>query len=267
MDKYGGYSDNPVLAELYDLVPLYQQRSDINFYLNIGTEQVGEILELGCGSGRILIPIVNVGGRITGLDISPHMLERCREKLAQTSVNISKHIELIEGDITNFDLGIKFDLITIPFRVLQHLKTHQEVLSCFQCVKDHLTDIGRLIFDVFQLNLEFLEKARPGQEIENFAEINLTDGRRLKRNHRIVSLHPEEQYNVVELIYYLADTAGKIERISQKFEFRYFFKDEMYELLEKSGLEVVELYGDFDRSPHHDKAPEMIFVAQKRLND
>jgi SAM-dependent methyltransferase len=73
MSAYGGYVDQPIMAELYDLVPGYAKRTDIDFYVQYCVTAGGPILELGCGTGRILLPAAEAGC-VTGLDISKHML-------------------------------------------------------------------------------------------------------------------------------------------------------------------------------------------------
>jgi hypothetical protein len=81
-----------------------------------------------------------------------------------------------------------------------------------------------------------------------------------------VGVHPADQVNDVEMIYHLANTDGSTERIVQSFPFRYFFRYEMEHLLDRCGFKVVDLFGDFDRSPLADNSPDMIFVAEKCEN-
>ncbi len=86
MDKYSsGYEDHEFVAELYD--PVYERlaRRDIEFFVDYAKKAKGKTLELGCGTGRVLIPTAQAGCEITGLDFSRFMLEKCREKLATTS--------------------------------------------------------------------------------------------------------------------------------------------------------------------------------------
>jgi len=70
MEKYAGYNDSPIFAELYDYVPGYKNRADRDFYLRYSQDYSGDILELGCGTGRILIPVAQTGCRIVGIDLS-----------------------------------------------------------------------------------------------------------------------------------------------------------------------------------------------------
>ena len=98
MDTKGGY-DSPFLAEFYDSVEPYRQRQDIGFFVDMAQRSGGPVLELGCGTGRVLIPIAKSGIEIVGLDASPQMLSACREKLLKESANVrSKVTGLVQGD-------------------------------------------------------------------------------------------------------------------------------------------------------------------------
>jgi ubiquinone/menaquinone biosynthesis C-methylase UbiE len=264
MNKYGGYQDLPILAELYDLTPGYTNRTDRDFYLNYCKESRGRILELGCGTGRILIPAAEAGCRITGLDSSEHMLAECREKLKEQPREVRDRTRLVHGDMCDFNLEDEFHLAIIPFRPFQHLIALEDQMACLKNISRHLVRGGRLVFDVFQVNLEYITNPKSAEEAEDMPEFKLPDGRLFRRTHRIAGTHRTEQYNDVELIFYVTDLNGKTQRIVQAFPFRYFFRYEMEHLLARCGFEPLDLFGDFDRSPLTDESPEMIFVVEKR---
>jgi len=259
----GTYRDNPGLAELYDLVPGYGKLADIAFYVDEYLNRGGKILELGCGTGRVLIPLAEAGAEITGLDISENMLSVCREKLEQKSKKVKNRVRLVRGDMTAFTLEETFNVIIIPFRPFQHLITVPDQLSCLRKINQHLVENGKLIFDLFQVDLNRIDNPRYLEEVEDVTEYELPDGRRLRRTHRVAAYHRTEQYNDVELIYYLTGKDGATERIVHAFPFRYFFRYEMEHLLKRSGFKIVNLFGDFDKCPLTDSSPEMIFVAEK----
>jgi ubiquinone/menaquinone biosynthesis C-methylase UbiE len=263
MSQYGGYKDNHILAELYDLVPAYVNRPDRNLYLQYCRTAGGRILEIGCGTGRVLIPAAESNCLITGLDASENMLARCRQKIQSKNKEVQKRVRLVLGSMTDFDLDDSFHLTIMPFRVFQHLISADEQLSSLRQINRHLVMTGRLVYDVFQVNLSIISNPRLNEEVEDFAEIEISGGGRLRRTHRIVSAHRTEQYQDVEMIYYLTDSEGTTERIVQSFPFRYFFRYEMEHLLARSGFRIIDLFGDFDRSPLSDNSPEMVFVAEK----
>jgi len=78
MSRFGGYEDQAFVAEFYDFDPIYAVRPDVEFYVDLARSAGGTVLELGCGTGRILIPTAAAGCEIVGLDISEYMLAKCR---------------------------------------------------------------------------------------------------------------------------------------------------------------------------------------------
>ena len=263
MTQFGSYDEHPFLAELYDFVPRYRSRSDLEFYLELARQSEGKILELGCGTGRVLLPIAEAGAEIVGIDLSPSMLAQCGEKLKSRPEAVQRRVLLVQADITDFELEKKFSTIIIPFRPFQHLLSISAQLACLGCAHRHLQPGGLLAFDLFQVNFGKLADLNREEETEDFSDLQLPGGRELRRCFRIVNTHRAEQYNDVEMIYYLTDSTGKTQRLVQAFPFRYFFRYEVEHLLARAGFELVALYGDFDRSPLQDDSPEMLFLARK----
>jgi SAM-dependent methyltransferase len=222
----------------------------------------GPVLELGCGTGRILIPSASAGAHITGLDLSPLMLDACRRKVAALPSDVALRIELIEDSMTEFDLGRRFALITIPFRAFSHLITVDEQLACLASVRRHLAKDGELVFDVFQPRLDFIIDPRAADETEDLPESPLPDGRTVRRTARRTQWRPSEQTFQIEFNYYIKDKSGDVERLQETFPFRYYFRFELDHLLARAGFEVAALYGWYDRSPLTDEPREMIFTAR-----
>ncbi len=263
MTKYGGYEDFQFLGELYDYIPEYTKRGDQDFFVQYCQAAEGKILELGCGTGRILIPVAEAGCQISGLDLSEHMLSRCREKISHLDNEVQERIRIVQGNMANFVVEDIFHTAIIPFRAFQHLIDVNDQLSCLKNINKHLKKNGRLIFDLFQTNLNFITRPLTGEEMEDVPEYELPDGRKLRRAGRLTGYHRAEQYNDVELILYLTDIEGNTERLVQAFPMRYFFKYEVVHLLALCGFRVIELFGNFDKSKLADDSPEMIFVAEK----
>lgn len=266
MSRYGGYEDEPFLAEYYDYIPDYRDRADQNFYLSYAQSAKGTILELGCGTGRILIPLAAAGCEIVGLDISPYMLSECKQKLELQPEEIRNRVRLVQGNMVDFALNEVFDLVTTPFRSFQHLLSIEEQLDSLRCINNHLEMGGTFILDLFQVKYEKIHDPKYLEEMEDFAEIELSDGRKLRRNSRVSAFHRAEQYNEVELIFYIVHPDGREERLVQAFPFRYFFRYEVEHLLTLCGFEVIDLFGNFNRSPLSNDSPEMIFIAKKCKN-
>lgn len=257
MSSESSYDTHPEIPDLYDHIPSYNSRRDVDFYVDL-CRQTGEALELGCGTGRVLVAAAQARCAVTGLDKSKHMLTRCRAKVDALPDGARNRVTLVEADMTDFQLSRTFKLAIVPFRPIQHLTAVNEQLSFLRCVHRHLQPGGRLVFDVFNPNLSVLAAPINPDEIEDTPELTLPDGRRLHRAFRMLQKRYAAQCTDCELIYYRDE-----QRIVQSFSMRYFFRFELEHLLARSGFEVIALYGAFDRSAFADNSPEMIFVAAR----
>lgn len=255
------------IADLYDWVSPYRNRPDIKFYVDEALASQGPVLEIGCGSGRVLIPTAAAGIEIYGLDLSASMLQVCRELLSKETREALKRVTLVQADMRSFDLKMQFSLITIPFRPFQHLISIEDQLACLNCVRRHLAEGGRFIFDLFNPSFEALANTNFGEEGGDEPEFSTPDGRRVIRKVKISSRDLANQVNHAELIYYVTYPNGRSERLVQAFPMRYLFRFEAEHLLRRAGFVIEQLYCDFDRSPYGSKYPgDLIFIA-KNNND
>ncbi len=263
MSRANPYRYQSFVVDYYDYVPPVAGRQDLDFYLEVGRTQGEPILELGCGTGRILLHMAQAGLRVVGLDLSEPMLARCRVKLENQPAAVRDRVQLIHGDMIDFQLREAFRLINIPFRPFQHLLAVEQQLGCLRCAHRHLAPGGRLVLDFFQTDARRMHDPALMQESSPHPEVALPDGTRVRLAERLVAFHRAEQRNDVELIYYVTHADSRTERLVFAFALRYFFRYEVEHLLARCGFRVVELFGNFDRSPLRDDSPEMIFVAEK----
>ena len=251
-------------AEFYDYVVPYATRGDVEFYVDEALTADGPVLELGSGTGRVLIPIARAGVTIDGLDGSAAMLELCRAKLASESQEVQSRVSLHEGDMRRFELGKQFALVTIPFRPFQHLLTVGDQLDCLRSIHAHLRDGGRLILDLFNPSLDMLANRPLGVEMPEGPPFQMPDGRKVTRSFKVVDPNRFEQINGIELIYDVTYPDGRTERRVHRFRMRYFFRYEAEHLLARSGFVVEQLYAGYDRSDYGSTYPgELIFIARK----
>jgi SAM-dependent methyltransferase len=264
VDTSGGYDDLEFVAEFYDHVAPYRGRQDVAFYVETARESGGPVLEIGCGTGRVLIPTAQAGIEIVGLDYSERMLAACREPLSREPAEVQSRVQLVRGDMRRFDLGRAFSLVTTPFRPFQHLITVKDQLSCLACIRRHLADGGRLVLDLFNPDMGRLVDDKYLSEQEEEEPFSLPDGRSVVRRYRTVSRDPFNQVQQNELIYYVTHPDGREERLVHAFPFRHLFRFEAEHLLVRSGFQVEDVYADFDKSPYGSKYPgDLIFVARK----
>jgi SAM-dependent methyltransferase len=144
------YYMDPRAAARYerDMGRLPDSIEDIPFYTQLA-RQAGErgesVLELGCGTGRVTIPMAQTSADVTGLDSAPAMLQIARAKADPEKINV----RFVEGDMADFDLDRIFGLVTIPFRSFLHLVLDEEQLGCLACVNRHLAPGGLLALNFY----------------------------------------------------------------------------------------------------------------------
>jgi len=261
MSAGGGYEQ--FVADLYDYIVPYRNRPDVAFFVEAAKEAGGPVLEVGCGTGRVLIPTARAGIEIVGVDLSSQMLAVCRERLEHEPERVQSLVTLVRHDMRDFDLGTTFTLVTIPFRPFQHLLTVADQLACLSSIRRHLIPGGLLVLDLFNPSLEILANPRLGEEQGNEPEFETPDGRRVVRRQRTTACDRSEQVNQHELIYYVTHPDGRKQRLVHEFSLRYLFKFETEHLLRRAGFEVEQIYADYEKAPYGSVYPgELIFAAR-----
>ena len=102
-------------AEIYDAECQYNDMNDLTWLRQLCAEYGGPVLEVCIGTGRVAIPLAYDGLKVTGIDRSDAMLNRCREKLSVTPPDVKKRVALVKGDMRRFDIGKKFATVFIAF--------------------------------------------------------------------------------------------------------------------------------------------------------
>jgi SAM-dependent methyltransferase len=241
-----------VHARWYD--PTHSSRlADATFYRELARETGGPVLELGCGTGRVLLPIAQEGLECVGLDGSPAMLDALRAKQPPSD------LRLVLAPMQDFDLGpARFRLVFAAFRPLQHLYTVEDQLACLASVRRHLAPGGLFAFDLFQPDLALLALA----EEPEYEESRFVDGGdeivRLASASRDVAT----QTQAVAIRFERRRDGLAVGSETERFRMRWYYRYEVEHLLARAGFDVVALYGDFDRRPFDRDAKEMVFVAR-----
>jgi SAM-dependent methyltransferase len=264
MDRADGYDSNPLIAEFYDYVIPFGNRKDIEFYVETARETQGPVLEIACGTGRVLVPTAREGIAIFGIDASANMLEVCRKKLSAEPAGVQSCVlGLAVTDMRQFDLGQAFNLVTIPFTAFINLLTIKDQIDCLSTVRLHLNAGGRLVFDVPALAAKHLVEER---FLEPRVEppFTLPDGRIVVRSTRLVARDQFRQVIDIEDTYEISHPDGKSQIIQHCFPCRYIWPFEAEHLLARCGFELENVYSDCDRTPFGVKpGGEMILVARK----
>ncbi len=129
-------------GELYDILC---QGLDygIDFYVGLAHEAKGPVIEIACGTGRVLLPVLQAGADADGLDLFQPMLDTARRKAAALGFSPALH----RGDMADFRMPRRYDLAMIPFNAFCHMLTTEDQLRCLECVRRCLLPGGLLAFD------------------------------------------------------------------------------------------------------------------------
>jgi SAM-dependent methyltransferase len=228
-----------LVARNYD--PLYARLRDPSgdgaFYLALAREIGGPVLELGCGTGRLLLPIARAGIECVGLDASASMLALFREKEPPPSVSLT------QGDMENFSLGDgRFRLITAPFRVFSHLLDVDSQLACLACVRRHLVPGGVFALDVFDPKFD---RTALEEEPDRLSATFQADGAQIQRWE---SVRRDLSRQVMTIKFRFE--GGAPERSgSAQIRLRWFYRYELEHLLARAGFDALQFFGGFDRRP------------------
>jgi len=237
---------------------------DIAFYVDEARAAGSPVLELGCGTGRILIPMAQAGLEVVGLDASADMLAITRNKLATHPADVSRRVQCLEGDMRRFSLGRRFSLVTIPYRAFLHNLSVEDELRTLQCVREHLAEKGRLIFNVFDPKVQHLAAGRwsvPSARRREF--VHPRTGNRVTIKEEF-TYDLERQLVEGAFVFDEHDAMGNVVAASRSpLTLRYVFRYEMEHLLTRAGFRVDTLYGDFMRGPFH-AGGEQIWIASVR---
>lgn len=242
------------IAENYDAeyAVIRDPSGDRAFYAELARESGGPVLELGCGTGRILLPIAQQGLSCVGLDLSGSMLEVLRKKRPPANLT------LVQAPMTDYELGAgRFRLIFLAFRVFQHLYTVPEQLAALACARRHLAPGGLLAFDVFAP-----DPARSALAEEPETEdVRAPDGEAEVRRFAKVRRELATQMLTVHFRHERWQAGAKIDEGTSEIHLRWFHRYELEHLLARAGFAQVGLYGGFDRRPFSGRG-EMIVLAR-----
>jgi len=242
-------------AKYYDSSPEFP--NDIPLYHALIASPEVSILELGCGTGRVTLALAPHCRYIHGIDISPAMISIGRDKLQQAGIPPTK-ARIDEGNITEFDLGRRFDLIIAPFRVLQNLDTDLEVDGMFRGIHRHLKPTGTCILNVSQPRFprEELQSRWPTtEESERWAVP--VEGGRLVCLIRRRYMDMERAVLYPELVYRMYEGEKLVEESVLKIVMRCHYPDTFEKLITEHGFAILKQWGGYEGEVYG-QGPELV---------
>jgi SAM-dependent methyltransferase len=246
------------LPELYDLEHAHLDE-DVNLYLRLA-EVVGDpILELGSGTGRVLVPLATAGYRVAGIDLSAAMLDRARTAFADAGV--SGQVMLIEGAMSDAAEapGGPFGLVLATLNGLLHLSTASEQRAALGAARQALDPRGMFVIDVMNPHPDLLATF-DGRVVHDGSWLT-SDGNRVDRFSSRTHAATEQRIET-ELWYDIVAENGALRRVRTQFSMRYLVRSEIELLLELTGFVEWKLYGSYDLDPFEDASERLIVTAE-----
>jgi len=243
------------VARFYDAVyARVRDGVDNAYYLEAMISADGPVLEIGVGTGRLLAEALRRGSDVHGIDLSPVMLERCREKLPATAND-----RVWVGDAVRLRTERRFALVVAPFRVLSHVHASEEQIRLLDAVHEALLPGGIFVFDLYVPNLKLLLEGMP--ETCDF-DGEHTPGRRLRRYVSSAPADLSRQTNHVRMSFIWDEEDGE-HHGDWEFDMRFFFRFEIEHLVARSALDLVAIHGDFAGGPLTPASREYVVVCRR----
>ena len=251
-------------AYYYDAYDLGLE-GDVEFYVEEAKTRGGPVLELACGTGRILLPLLEAGLEVDGLDRSPEMLAIAEQKLVEREPELQSRVMLHTGDMSNFKLDKRYPLIIIPHRSFMHLLTAEKQIDALMTIREHLTEDGCLIFNIVTPTIEEIA----GHLTPSGEAIKMDDAFIFpETGNQVMCWNSRRYYPEMQQIeqYFIFDEINKVGRMINRaytpLFVRYTHRFEMLHLLSLCGFTLENLYGDFEKGNYR-YGCEQIWVVKK----
>ena len=236
------------MSEYYDLI--YGDMLDLEFYRREAKNARGSVLEVACGTGRILLKLLSDGIDVTGIDLSEGMLTNLKEKAKKQGLvpNVTR------ANMLDLKVNRKFKLIIVPYRSFLHLKTTEERKQALMNFRDHLDTGGRLILHTYNPSEEEYEMV---DKLHKFASDDLisSEGKKYTINWYL-RYEPKTRTGHYEIDLELEDKKHHFEM-----DIAYIKKSELLDTLKSCGYKNIKVYCGFDYYQFNDECKEAVWIA------
>lgn len=231
---------------------------DLGMYSRLAVEYDGEILDVGCGTGRVLLHLAQEGRRAHGIDNDRAMLNRLDAKLEQMP-QLRDFVSYARGDILDFQWDHSFSLILLTYNALMHFHEQDAQIALLRRLRDCLVAGGQLVIDLPNAGPAFAAEDSDALTFER-SFLDLETGH-LVMLQSLTFLDRATQMLTVEWIYDEIDGSGAVKRLIAPHKLRYFFLPELRLLLKCAGFAVRAVYGEPDGAPYDADSERMIVHA------
>lgn len=247
------------IARFYDAENT-DKADDIDLYLELAEEHGGPLLDVGCGTGRVMFPLAEAGYEVHGIDNEAAMLERANERVASLPREVANRLHFHHGDMLTFDLPTKYKLTLVPYNGLMHFRDQEQQIALLRRLRACTRDDGLLVLDLPNAGDVFGTQDSDSLVFERtFLE---PETGHMVMQQSLSTLDRTNQTLKVTWIYDEITEDGTVKRTFAPLMLYYYFYSEISLLLKLTGFEIEEVYGDLDYSPFEDGCPRMIILAK-----
>jgi SAM-dependent methyltransferase len=246
-------------ASIYDQYNQGRHEQELAFYTEELRACTGPILEVACGTGMILLPMLEQGMDVYGFDISAQMLDVLYAKAEERGLTDIRDRVTCQN-MVDFCYDVRFDAIFIPARSFLHLTSQDEQIACLTNIRAHLKEGGRFLLNFFTPSLKaLLRHAGPAAE-RGFAPL---DTYILPGTDTVVELSVAQESDLASQVQHITwrFTVGGVQHEIKMFV-RWIYKQEFQLLLRLAGFRRWEVYSGFEKRPY-DGDGEMVWIVEK----
>ena len=231
----------PIYDDLY--APEGAYRVDDTVATLVELAEGNPVLELGIGTGRIALPLVEAGVEVRGVDASPAMVERLRAKPGGEAIPVEI------ADFGAADFGTDLALVFVAFNTFYALQDQQRQLDCFAAVATALRPGGRFVVSAFVPDIARFDRGQRTSVLETGIDRVILD---------TAVHHPVEQ-RVEATHIVIADGRADLYPVA----LRYIWPSEFDLMGRMVGLELEHRWGGWDQSPFTNESGAHVSVWQK----
>ena len=245
------------VARFYD-AENRDKTDDLALYSRLASRHKGDILDVGCGTGRVLLHLAQESHRVFGIDNDPRMLARLEGKL-QRRPHLRELVSYVQADVLRYEYERRFSLVLLTYNALMHFREQERQISLLQRLRSWICDGGALLIDLPNAGPAFASEDSDSLTLERTFLDDETGHMIMLQSVSVLDRATQELH--IDWIYDEIDGNGAVKRHLAPHQLHYFFLPELRLLLERCGFTIDRVCGDTEDGPYLTDSERMIVYA------